>query len=100
MIRGTTPTHTFTLPFGADVIKSVRIVYAQDGDVKITKTGDDVTGEENTITTRLTQEDTLALDCTKTVEIQVRILTLGGDALSSDIIRTNVNRCLENEVLA
>lgn len=96
MIRGTTPTHTFTLPFGSDVIASLRIIYAQDGDVKITR---NTVPEGNNATVVLTQEETLSLDCDKYVEIQIRVLTLGGEALSSDIIRVSVERCLEDEVL-
>lgn len=99
MKRGTTPTHTFTLPFETDMIQKLHILYAQDEQVKIRKTEADCTKEGNAISLTLTQEDTLLLECKKTVEIQVRVLTLGGEALNSDIIRVPVERCLESEVL-
>ena len=73
MKQGTTPTHTFVLPFDASVIEKVRIIYAQDEEVKLTVC--DVSIEGNTITARLTQEDTLKLECGKFVEVQVRVLT-------------------------
>ena len=76
------------------------ILYAQDEVVKIKKTETDASLDGNTISVKLTQEDTLLLESMKAVEIQIRILTPGGDALSSDIIRILVDRCLESEVLA
>lgn len=97
MKRGTTPTHTFTLPFDTSIISKCRVIYSQNDDAKITKT--DVTMSGNTVSVKLTQEDTFALECSKFVEIQLRVLTLGGEALNSDIIRVPVDRCLEDEVL-
>lgn len=100
MKRGTTPTHTFTLPFETSVIQKMHILYAQDEEVRLKKTEADATMEGNAVSVKLTQEDTLALDCKKNVEVQIRVLTMGNDALTSDIIRVPVDRCLENEVLA
>ena len=76
------------------------ILYAQDETVKIKKTEMDASLDSNRIFVRLTQEETFRLDARRTVEIQLRILTFNGDALSSDIIRVPVGRCLESEVLA
>ena len=98
MKRGTTPTHTFTLPFDVSVIEKARVLYSQGEELKLTKT--DCVLDGNTLTVKLTQEDTFKLDCGKFVDIQLRVLTPGGDALNSDIIRVAVDRCLENEVLA
>ena len=100
MRRGTTPTHTFTLPFDTGMVAKANILYAQDEEVKIKKTEADATMDGKVISVKLTQGDTLLLDCKKAVEIQIRVLTPGGDALNSDIIRVPVERCLENEVLA
>lgn len=99
MIRGTTPTHSFTLPFDTRLLSCVRIVYAQKGNVVFVKTGENVTLRENTIETTLTQEETLSLNCTSPVEIQVRVLTDDGTAMNSDIVLVPVSRCLENEVI-
>ena len=99
MIRGTTPTHIFTLPFDASVVQSMRVIYSQDGTPVITKTLENCTIEAEAVSVKLSQEDTLAFDYTKLVEIQIRVLTPAGDALASDIICVSVARCLENEVL-
>lgn len=99
MKRGTTPTHTFTLPFDTSLMSIVRVVYAQLGRVVLTKTGEDLSLSGNTVTVKLTQEDTLLFNCAHPVEIQIRVATLTGDVYNSDIVRTTVSRCLENEVL-
>ena len=100
MQRGTTPTHTFTLPFDTSMLSQVRIVYSQMGRVVLVKTGDDITMSGTEIKTRLTQEDTFAFSCSRPVEIQVRVLTKSGEAKNSDIVEESVKRCLENEVIA
>lgn len=99
MKRGTTPTHTFTLPFEVDLVKKVRVLYSQDDNLKVTKTEDDVVMKGNTIQVKLTQEDTFKLLCSRFVEIQVRVLTTTGEAMSSDIIRVALDRCLEEAIL-
>lgn len=99
MKRGTTPTHIFTLPFDTETVKTARIIYSQSNEVIFVKTGDQLTLDGDTITVKLTQEDTLAFDCKKNVEIQVRVLTHSGDAMASDIEQVSPYRCLEDEVL-
>lgn len=59
MIRGTTPKHTFKVPFNADEALCVRVVYRQ-GDTKVRKTDVDLNKSGNTVSVRLGQEDTLA----------------------------------------
>lgn len=98
--RGTTPTHTFTLPFDVTAVKAAKIIYAQDGEVILCKSGDEIVKEKDTLSVTLTQEDTFKLDCSNSVEIQVRILTEDGNALSSEIIRVWAGCCLENEVIS
>lgn len=99
MKRGTTPTHTFTLPFETSLLKTVRVVYSQLGRVILTKTGGELSLSGNTVSVKLSQEDTLRFNCSHPVEIQIRVKTLTGDVHNSDIERTTVGRCLENEVL-
>ena len=99
MIKGTTPTHTFTLPFGTDMIKSVQIIYAQNDVPVLTKGSGDCTMEGNTISVRLNQEDTFLFAEGSCVEIQVRVLTLGGDSLASNIMRVRCEECLFEGVL-
>lgn len=98
--QGTTPTHTFTVPFDTSTLKAVRIVYAQCDKVLFVRTGDDIKMGQNTIITTLTQEETLEIDPKKVVQIQVRVLTNSDDSLASDVMLVSAAKCLEQEVLA
>lgn len=99
MLIGTTPTHIFQIPFDTNVIQNLKITYTQDGQIKLEKRYEDCSLTKNTISLRLTQEETFVFENNKNVEIQMRILTTGGDALSSDIRLVTVERCLDSEVL-
>ena len=96
MKRGTTPTHIFTLPFDVSAVKKLRVLYSQDGDVKLTQTEATLAG--NTATVKLDQNDTFALQCGRFVDIQLRVLTNDDDVMNSDVIRVAVDRCLEEDV--
>lgn len=98
MIRGTTPTHLFNLPIDTALIDKIKITYAQNGVVVLTKEKEDCKFEGSTATVRLTQEDTLKFDASR-VQIQVRVLTTGGDAMASDIITKPCGEVLEEGVL-
>ncbi len=111
MIRGTTPTHTFTLPFEPPEGAEYRIVYAQGEDHKentileITTERTKVNGRA--ISVKLTQEETLRFDCCPVysitgyaplpVKIQIGVETPGEDILWSNIITTTVERCLKKD---
>ena len=99
MRRGTTPTHTFTIPFNTSEVSKLRVIYAQRDNIKIVKTEDDAELLDNKIVVKLTQADTLRLNCKLKTDIQIRILTHGGDSLVSDIYTRSVKQCLSNEVL-
>ncbi len=99
MGRGTTKTHTFELPFDAKAIKKTRVLYSQDGDIVIKKDGDEVQIDGNVVTVKLSQEDTFAFSSKVSIEIQLRVLFNNGDVKNSDIIKTSVARCLDNEVI-
>ena len=99
MVIGTTPTHTYTLPFNVDVIKSLKITYSQGGNVVLTKKLEDCETDGQTVSVRLTQEDTFLFGHTSDIEIQVRVLTDTGDALTSRVIKLTTSKCLDDEVL-
>lgn len=99
MKRGTTPTHTFTIPFDTSTLATIRVIYAQLGRIILVKTGDEVSASGNTVTVRLTQEDTLKFNCSHPVEIQIRVVTPAADVHNSDIMNMSVDRCLEDEVI-
>ena len=105
MIRGTTPTLTFELPFECSLIDSLSIAFSQTPatykppELLLEKTLGDVAVSGSTITLTLSQEDTLKLDAAHDVEIQLRVLC-GDTAMASQIIRTPVRRILRVGVLA
>lgn len=99
MIRGTTPTHTFTIPFETDLIADLRISYAQSNGEIVSKIKDDATLVGNTISVTLTQEDTLKFDCSQKVLVQIKIKTHKGEVMGSDVMCISVERCLNEEVL-
>lgn len=103
MIRGTTPTHTFTIseeqPFDVSLIADLRISYAQCGKEILVKNLQDVTLDGKTITLKLSQEDTLSFDCGKrVVEIELTVLTTGGDVMKYQTSE-NVDKCINEDVL-
>lgn len=94
---GTTPTHTFTIPSDmVGIAAKVRVVYAQCGEKVLTKDVSAPTGD--TVEVKLTQEETLLFHPRKPVEIQLRVLTTTGDAMTSDISVIEPYRCLEKSV--
>lgn len=99
MRRGSTPTHTFSLPVDTSIIAKQRITYAQQGQIVMVKTDDDITLAGNTIQVKLTQAETLAFCVNRAVEIQWEALTTSGDKLQSGIMSVGVDRCLNDEVL-
>ena len=99
MLRGTTPTNTFTLPFETSSIQEVTVVYAQSDKVVFEKKTADCTMKDNVISVKLTQEETLMLDHAVNVQIQLWIKTTGNDVLGSEIIVVDVDKCLKDEVM-
>ncbi len=99
MQRLSTPTHTFTLDLDMSLVKTLRVVYKQGNIVRLVKYGDDATIDGNTVTFKLTQEETQAFAAAVDVLIQLDVLTVGGDALHSAIIKRSVTDVLLDEVL-
>ena len=99
MRRGTTPTHTFTLPFPVDTVANALIVYVQGDREVLRKTVSQCHMDGSTLSVTLTQEETLKFSCDKRAQIQVRVLTHNGDALASNILAVDVAKCLSQEVL-
>ena len=99
MIKGTTPEHIFSLPFGTEMIKTIEITYAQNDTVKLTKGNDDCTFDGSNVSVKLTQEETLLFIEDTCVEVQIRVLTMGGDVVASHIMRISCDDCLSDGVL-
>ena len=100
MIRGTTPTHTFTLPFDTALIRRIKIIYSQNDKKIFCKETEDCVLSGNVVSTKLTQEETFLLDCKKLVQIQIRVVTTAGEVLATDEMVVTIDKCLDDEVLA
>lgn len=103
MNKGNTPTITLTLPdeINLDYANHVYVTF-QDREKKVTKTGSDITVDENTVEVFLTQEETLAFN-TGAVYVQLNWTYQEGDVTkraSSDIVGLIFKRNLEGGVLA
>lgn len=96
---GTTPIHTFSLPFDKSFIDKVRIIYKQGGNVILKKETEDCTIDGNTVTVKLTQQETFLFSPGEIVRIQLRVLTSGNEALKSNVIHKAASECLDDEVL-
>lgn len=102
MIKGTTPSLVFNLPFLASLIKSAEIIVRYvDGvkEVLIEKTLADCELGETSIETVLSQEETLQLPAPSTVDIQLRVLTTDDTALATEIYKVKVKRLLKEGVI-
>ena len=96
MFRGTTPTLKFNLPFDVSLIDTVWVTFSQNNKEIFTIETADCVLEETSVTTKLTQKQTLMLKEGTYVEVQVRVLTDYGDALVSCVMKTFVNKILKD----
>lgn len=95
MRRGTTPTLTFTPTI--DVSGFARVVLTivgRDRTLDVEKDRMAFTGEGNTFTVTLTQDETLSLG--GPCEAQLRIVSSDGSARASEIVSFQVGRILKN----
>lgn len=101
MKRATTPKHTFTLPFSySEYISKLLITYKQGVQIILTRSEEEVEVEnDREIIVELTQEETKGFSPNIPVLIEIRALTIGGDAIASDIMETRVENVLNDEVL-
>lgn len=101
MIRGTTPTLEFTLPFDTSLIAKMYITITQNGVATLEKTLSDCKCSGTSVSLTLTQEDTLGLrqQPRSRGEMQIRVRTTAGEALASDIMSVHVGRILKEGVI-
>lgn len=99
MLNGGTPTHEFELPIETSMISDVLITYAQSGIIILEKCMKDCVANGNTLSLKLKQEETLLFDRLTTIEIQLKIKTLGEEVIPSEIIYDTPQRCLSKVIL-
>ena len=98
MIRGTTPTLTFNLPFSASLIKSAFITLKSYG-VEIEKSLENCKTSGQSITATLSQEETLSLTADKRVKVQLRVLTIEDVAMATPIYTVKAEDILKEGVI-
>lgn len=84
VIRGTTPTHEFELPYPIALVDDIRVVYGQNKKAIIVKTINDCTLTEGQISISLTQEETFLFSASKKVEIELRIKLANGKVVRTE----------------
>ena len=95
---GTTPTYVFQLPEGADSVKTAKVTFRQNRTVILEKKEECII-EDNVVKVSLSQEETFLFDARYKTDVQLRVVTPSGDALSSDIYTLEVAECIDREVL-
>lgn len=94
MIRGTTPTLSFILPFDTGHLTDGWVTISQAGEIVIDKQLSACSCEANKVRVKLTQEETLQL-ADRITYIQLRVKTNDGDVLASEIITTEARKILK-----
>lgn len=104
MIRGTTPTLTFNIPFETSIIKSCYVTIEQHPirapKIIIEKSMHELTVSGRTISLMLTQENTLSFKEGYGILVQLRVLTNEGKALASDIYKISCEDILKDGVIS
>jgi hypothetical protein len=104
MIRGTTPTHIFTVDVDLSTAVAIYITYEQNGrnlvekDISDITVAEDAETHEKTLTTTLTQGETLRFR-SGDVRIQIRAKFANGSAPASEMIYTTAEEILKDEVI-
>lgn len=99
MKRGTTPQLKFILPFKVEEVETGFITLVQFGETIAEKSWAECAKEDTAVVATLTQEETLKLKDNFYTEIQVRVKTVGGLALASDIFKLPVDKILKEGVI-
>lgn len=102
MRRGSTPIHEIgisDIDVDVSAIKYVKVTYSQGGTVLVERKvmGDQI--ENDKVRIQLTQSETFLFEADSEADIQLRVLTNNMEVIPSDIIKINVEECLDSEVL-
>ena len=102
MVRGSTPTFTFTIPFDVSLIEKLYVTLEQKVDeqtIQVEKSKEQCSLEGNQIKCTLTQEDTLKLIEFRNALVQLRILTVDNNSLVSKTYKVSVSELLKEGVI-
>lgn len=99
MKPGSTPTHRFELPFPASELEVAYVSYVQDGKLVLEKVMPEFQMDGNTISYRLTQEETLLFKPGRPVRMQFDFRSVTGIRIPSDFIIVTVGETQKKEVI-
>lgn len=100
MIRGTTPTHTFSLPVPENEVKNARIIYKQGGEKLLTKKFEDIRFSDNEVHVDLTQKETLKFTAGSFAYAQIHVFTNNGKRfINEDPVIIEVKETFDEEIL-
>lgn len=102
MIRGTTPTHTFTIKndeIDTSVLAKINVLYGQDDKMLFKKKTADCKLDGKTIATKLTREESLMFNDKKPAQIQLVGETKNGDYIETIVMVIGVDKLLDDGVL-
>lgn len=100
VIRGTTPEHEFYVPYSRDMIKDIRITYAQNKKAVFVKKIYDCRFENEKVYIDLSQAETLMFVPNRHLEIEIKILLLNNKVvMSEEPILLRVVDTLNDEVM-
>lgn len=99
IIRGTTPTMTFGLPFKVDVIETGFVIVRQNEASVIEKPLSACECNGKSMSAKFTQEETLQLSADSNAEIRIVVKTLGGERHESKSIFERVEDTSKDGVI-
>ena len=100
MIKGTTPTIHYDLPFESSLISTAEIVLEYvdaNKKVLIVKGLADCTFGEKSIEAFLTQEETLQLPAPSIAYVQLRVVTTDGTVMATVAKKVDIKRLLKDD---
>ncbi|MEE0968197.1 MAG: hypothetical protein U0M06_02335 [Clostridia bacterium] len=97
--QGSTPTHRFSTPYEKASVDSAIITYWQNGRIVLEKHTEDINIQDHTMTTELSQEDTLLFDERGDVKMQIKVKLTNGKVIPSNDMYASVKDVLNKEVM-
>ena len=99
-IRGTTPTHTFILPFHTSLFEDFSVAYREvrTREVKVKRDMTNCEMDENVIAVTLTQEESLSFTPGAIVEVQLKVYSDTGEVLASPSYRLLAEDVLDERI--
>lgn len=98
MIRGTTPTHSFTLPSAASNYSDILISYVQNGKIILEKHKNDLVIQGSTVSFKMTGEEA-NLFAPSEAKVQIKTIASDGTIKASNIIHFGVQPVLSSKGL-